>query len=94
MTNVHKFPVLDFDRPGTEDERIVQSDEMVTFRVDETDEWVNMPVRVLYVDDGISGFVFEVGPYSVDGADALTLANALIRYGRQSGQFRPTSGAS
>jgi hypothetical protein len=83
------FPVLDYERPGDEYERIVQRADLVTFRVDETDEWVNLPVRIVYVDDGLSGFVLEIGPYSVCGEDARLVANALAKFGQLSGDFRP-----
>lgn len=94
MSTDPNFPVLDFARPGDEYERIVQRDDMVTFRVDETDEWVNLPVRIVYVDDGLSGFVLEIGPYSVSGDDATKLINALSHYGHLSGDFKPVGGAA
>lgn len=80
---------LDYTRPDyTEDgcERHVMDGDNLTFRLDETDEWVNMPVRSVYDS---TGWTFEIGPYSISGTDARKLINTLARYGEMSGDFRP-----
>lgn len=75
-------------------ERHVQFERVVRMRVDETDEWIDVPLRSVFTDDGISGWSFEVGPYSVEGADAVALINALAEYGRLSGDFRRAGGVA
>lgn len=88
------FPVFDepradvgFDGHG---ERHIRHEVAITARVDATDEWITVPVRSVFVSDGLTGWSFEVGPYSIGGPDATALVNALSHYGRLSGDFRPT----
>ncbi|MFH5209223.1 hypothetical protein ACHIPZ_13615 [Antrihabitans sp. NCIMB 15449] len=87
------FLVFDEARLG-DAERHVQFERNVTMRVDATDEWISVPVRCVFTDDGLSGFTFEIGPYSVCGADARALANALANFGKVSGEFRAVGGAA
>lgn len=92
MTNL----IFDFQRP-TEGfdgagERHVQREDVVTMRVDETDEWIAVPLRSVFVDDGLTGWSFEIGPYSISGSDAATLINALADYGIRSADFHPKNG--
>lgn len=80
---------FDYDRPDQDPEgcaRHVLDETKATFRVDQTDQWVTMPLRTV-ITDGL-GFAFEIGPYSIEGADARHLINALATYGRLSGDFR------
>ena len=94
------FPTFDAPRlsPGIDGdaERHVQLDTEITMRVDETDEWINVPLRAVYTDDGLTGWTFEIGPFSVFGADAMQLVNMLAQYGDISGDFRraPNGGVS
>lgn len=86
------IPELDYNRP-TEPipgcTRHVLDHTVVTARVDETDAWLNLPVRTVVID--AFGPAFEIGPYSVAGEDALALINALSRYGQLTGEFRHVS---
>lgn len=83
--------LFDMPRPDCDDVRHVQTETEITMRVDGTDQFVRVPVRAVYVDDGLSGWSLEIGPYSIDGADACALTNALVAYGRLSGDFRPVT---
>lgn len=85
-------PVFDTDRPDPHGQRHVQHETAVTMRVDETDEWIAVPVRTVFTDDGLSGWSFEIGPYSITGSDATALANAIAHYGRMSDDFRRIEG--
>lgn len=79
---------LDYDRPDydeTSGERHILNFDRITFRIDETDEWCDMPCRTVFDD---RGHHFEIGPYSIAGTDALRLVNALSYYGRASGDYR------
>lgn len=77
-----------FDSPRSErGRRHVQCQRVVSMRVDETDGWIDVPVRSVFVDDGLTGWTFEIGPYSVCGSDATKLINALAEYGELSGEF-------
>ncbi|UEA61362.1 hypothetical protein LK459_11425 [Gordonia otitidis] len=88
------FPVFDSPRSDPHDQRHVQHESGVTMRVDATDEWITVPLRAVFTDDGLSGWSFEIGPYSVSGPDATELANAIAHYGRVSEDFRPTGDPS
>lgn len=78
------LPIFDTTRPDPHDQRHVQHETAVTMRVDESDEWISVPVRAVFTavftDDGLSG-----GPYSISGSDATELVNALAHYGRLAG---------
>lgn len=78
-------PARGFDGVG---ERTIQHETTVTMRVDETDEWIDVPIRSVYLTDGLSGWSFEIGPYSIAGPDATKLINALAHFGRLSGDFK------
>lgn len=86
------WPVFDMPRPDTgldgAGERHVQAATEITMRVDATDEFVRVPIRAVYVDDGLTGWSLEIGPYSITGSNACDLVNALTAYGRMSGDFR------
>lgn len=87
--------IFDFHRPDEDPEgcnRIVLDATSATFRVDQTDEWIDVPLRTVLVD-GL-GFRFEIGPYSIEGEDARRLINALDEYGRRSGDFRHVTAPS
>lgn len=90
------IPVLDWQRPdhGYDGvgERHVQFETPVDARVDETDSYVTFPIRAVFLDDGISGWSFEIGPYSMQGSDVTKLINALAEYGRLSGDFHRAGG--
>ncbi|RPA65752.1 hypothetical protein EF294_03165 [Gordonia oryzae] len=86
-------PIFDGHRSDPHDQRHVQHETAVTMRVDESDEWIVVPIRAVFTDDGLSGWSFEIGPYSIGGSDATELANALAHYGRLSHDFRPIGGA-
>ncbi|MGX9296080.1 hypothetical protein [Tsukamurella paurometabola] len=82
------IPVFDDDRSTDAEyagERHIDHEQMVTMRVDATDQWINVPVRTVLDDQG---WHFEIGPYSVVGSDATKLINELAHYGRQSGEFK------
>ena len=61
----------------------------IAVRVDATDQFMRLPLRIVYTSDGLTGWRLEIGPYDVEGRDACTLANMLVEYGRLSGDFRP-----
>lgn len=88
----HGIPVFDMPRPetglGGVGERHIQDSCTVTMTVYATDAFIDVPVRAVYVDDGLSGWALEIGPYSIQGRDACKLANMLERYGRLSQDFR------
>ncbi|WP_411815605.1 hypothetical protein [Gordonia sp. SND2] len=90
------FPTFDTDHPdrGVDGDatRHVQHEIAIPMRIDETDSFVRVPLRSVYVDDGLTGWKFEIGPYSVEGAAARTLANSLAHFGALSGHFRPAGG--
>lgn len=86
------FPVFDSSRPDPHDQRHVQHEADVTMRVDATDEWITVPLRAVFTDDGLSGWSFEIGPYSISGTDATQLANSIAHYGRVSEDFRSIGG--
>lgn len=86
------FPIFDLRRPDPHDQRHVQHETAVTMRVDATDEWIVVPLRSVFVDDGLTGWVFELGPYSISGSDAAVLANSIAHYGRASEGFRRIEG--
>jgi len=81
------WPLLDI--PRDDPDRHVQRETEITVRVDATDQFVRLPLRIVYTSDGLTGWSFEVGPYSVSGPDACRLANVIAEYGRLSGDFRP-----
>lgn len=89
------FPTFDHPRPETgyhgAGERHVQHETTVTMRVDATDEWITVPVRSVFTSDGLSGWSFEIGPYSISGPEATKLVNALAHYGKLSGDFKAVS---
>ena len=89
MTSIPTFdaprPDHGFDGVG---ERHVQHEATVTMRVDETDDWIDVPVRSVFISDGLSGWSFEIGPYSISGREATTLINALVHFGNLSGEFK------
>lgn len=78
------FPVLDSLRPATgfggAGQRHVQSERTITVRVDETDEYITVPLRSVFTDDGLTGASFEVGPYSLDREDAFSLLESLVSH--------------
>lgn len=80
------WPTLDMPRPDSGD-RHVQHATSVTMRVDATDQFIEVPVRAVFTDDGLTGWSLEIGPYSVAGPDACALANALVGYGQLSGEY-------
>lgn len=83
------FPVLDSAR--TEPGRVVVKDlDSITPRIDETDWWCRMPVR-LVINQG-AGWCLEIGPYEVDEHDIETLRAAIAAYdaaARPSDEYRP-----
>lgn len=85
------WPVFDMPRPDTGydgvGQRHVQAATEITMKVDATDEFVRVPVRAVFVDDGLTGWALEIGPYSIACSDACDLANALRGYGQLSGDF-------
>lgn len=88
---MNSFPVFDTPRDDNEGtgQRHIQFETPVTMRVDATDEWITVPLRAVFTDDGLTGWSFEIGPYSVSGTEAVVLINSLAEYGRLSGDFRP-----
>ena len=80
------WPVFDHPR---DDESIwhVQREIEIIVRVDSIDQFVRMPIRIVFVDDGLSGYRLEFGPYSVEGPDACALANMIVQYGEISETF-------
>lgn len=87
---MNSFPVFDTPRDDNEaGQRHIQFETPVTMRVDATDEWITVPLRAVFTDDGLTGWSFEIGPYSVSGTEAVALINSLAAYGRLSGDFRP-----
>lgn len=74
----HRFPVLDFDRESDENyvggRDVVNSTEIEP-AIDETGDWITLPVRSV-IDAG--GPSFEIGPYSLTGSDVTQLHNALL----------------
>lgn len=82
----NQFPVLDFDRgdmvdltgQGDMSARIVLREASVTARVDETDEWVDMPIRVVMIDS--AGPAIEIGPFSFTGRELAAIGNAIGEY--------------
>lgn len=71
------FPVL--DAPRTDPGRVVV-DELghLEPRIDETDWWCRMPVR-LVISQGI-GWSLELGPYELDERDIRQLRAAIAAY--------------
>ncbi|UQE74237.1 hypothetical protein MYK68_16115 [Gordonia sp. PP30] len=83
-----------FDAQRGDDQRHVQHEMNLTVRVDETDEFITVPVRTVFTDDGLIGWTFEFGPYSLSDADVRNLANAVAHFGRVSGEFHPIEGGA
>lgn len=85
------IPTFDSPRSSTgyggAGERHVQHETTVTMRVDATDEWIEVPLRSVFTSDGLTGWDFEIGPYSISGPNAAKLINALAHYGRLSEDF-------
>lgn len=82
------WPTLDIPRDDDPD-RHVQASTAITVRVDATDQFMRLPLRIVYTSDGLTGWRLELGPYDLEGRDACRLANMLVEYGRLSGDFRP-----
>ncbi|QDQ93740.1 hypothetical protein FND50_25260 [Rhodococcus sp. WB9] len=75
-----RFPVLDFDRDGHPElsvSRHVLLERVIEPTVDETDEFVTMPVRVII--NSMSPAV-EIGPYSLCETDIAALHQALTHF--------------
>ena len=89
------FPVLDFDRETDEyrsESRYVMNERVIEPSVDETDQFVAMPVRF-----GIHsmGSFFEIGPYSLTESDVASLHGALQSYIEEFPEgFRRNDGSS
>lgn len=68
------IPVADFTRPDNRDFETIEELGTVTANVDETDEFVDLPVRLClhYCEP-----VIEVGPYSLDAAEIEKLRQML-----------------
>lgn len=88
------IPAFDEERHLEVGERHVQFERSITMRVDATDDWISVPLRCVFTDDGLTGWSFEIGPYSVADADVRQLANALAHFGQLSGEYRIAGGAS
>jgi hypothetical protein len=80
------FPVL--DAPRTEATRscgrvVLDFLGYIEPRIDETDYWCNMPVRLTHT---VAGFALEVGPYDLDAADIRKLREAIASYDQAIGR--------
>jgi len=89
----NRFPILDFDRytdPEFAGGREVIDEKWIEPAVDETGEWITMPVRTVFDSTGPR---FEIGPYSLTESDIATLHNALLTHIRTfSNDFRRMNG--
>lgn len=78
----HPYPILDGPRANADAElsRFVIDDELqpVTPWIDETDSYVELPLRVVYHQG--SGVHVELGPYSMDESDIERLRAAITAY--------------
>ena len=73
------FPVLDAPRTTDDFNRtIADVFGYVEPRIEETDDWVSMPVRLVY--DQAAGWHLQVGPYDLDRADIEVMRRAIAAY--------------
>ncbi len=67
---------IDLTGDGVHDaERRVVEQHWHVVQHDQSDEWVNLPARAVYVD--AAGPAIEIGPFSLDPDDARLLAESL-----------------
>ena len=74
------FPVLDAPRPPHEEfgRMIMDTFGFVEPRIEETDSWVSMPLRLVH--DQIASWHLECGPYDFDRCDIEALRAAIAGY--------------
>lgn len=83
------FPVLDAPRTrATAEVGRVVVDHLgyVEPRIDETDDWCSMPLRLAHSQ--AAGWYLELGPYELDIADILRLREAIAAYDSAVGRAR------
>jgi hypothetical protein len=90
-----KYPTLDYDRESHEElrqSRDVIREASIEPVVDETDEFVHIPLRS--VADSM-GQRIEIGPYSLDEGDIVILHNILVAHIRTfPGSFQIKTGGA
>lgn len=78
----YRFHVLDYDRsnhPEYGNSYEVMCHNFIEPLVAETGEWITLPTRSSL---DVSGPSFEIGPYSLDPDDVVTLYNSLVSHMR------------
>lgn len=77
------FPILDAPRTADVGREVIRDIGHIEPRIDETDEWVTMPIR-LVTSQGV-GIYLELGPYDLNARDIATLVDAIGAYYRNVG---------
>ena len=85
ITTVTNFPILDSPHDNTGGRVVIAEYGLLQPRIDETDWWCAMPLRLAIGDPGL---VLEIGPYSLDEQEVARLQAALSAYGRAAGWIR------
>lgn len=76
---MNDFPILDGPRTD-EFGRVIDDLGVIEPHIDEVDLWITMPMRLLH--GPLTGWLIEVGPYSLDEIDIMRLCAAIATYHR------------
>ncbi|OBK09163.1 hypothetical protein A5637_30425 [Mycolicibacterium fortuitum] len=79
-----EFPTIDRLDSETASRVVVDVFGHIEPRIDETDWWCRMPVRLVH--NGGAGWCIEVGPYEVAEVDIETLREAISAYDTATGR--------
>ncbi|NTY58677.1 hypothetical protein [Mycolicibacterium sphagni] len=75
------FPLLDANYAAANAEvgrEVVADLGVIEPRIDETDSWITLPMRLVY--DQAGGLHIELGPYAIDQRDIAKLREAIRQY--------------
>jgi hypothetical protein len=72
------FPILDAPYTNTPGRAILGCHGFISPYIDETDDWVNLPLRLVH--SPTNGLHIEIGPYSLNVVDIRRLRDAINAY--------------
>jgi hypothetical protein len=78
------FPILDGPRTDEFGRVVIDDLGVIEPYIDEVESWITMPIRLVL--GPLTGWLIEVGPYSLDEVDIEYLRAAIATYDRATGR--------